>query len=183
MLFEYFTVYFAGCASGVGFVGIYVHCGFEVFADSDDNVAESERTRGIGKHNAYYLTVLYAQLFRVGRGEMNVTFCCYAAFGKLDFAAGANEFYGGGAGDITGFANGRLNSERAGVGERYLYLICFAYRAEYGNAGNGVLRSYNVDFFFGCELTGLRKIFLDRELMAGAEKDLERFLRYVYVTR
>ena len=67
--------------------------------------------------------------------------------------------------------------------ERHFDLVGFADRPEYRNAGDGVLGPYDVDFFFGCELTGLGKVFFDRQLMSGSEKDLERFFGHMDVTR
>ena len=182
MLFDYFAVYFSGGASCIRFIGIDMHSGAEVFAYSDNNVAENKRTRCI-ELNADNLLVRNAEFFGILRGKVDMSFCCNAAFGYFDFSAGADKLAGRTAGDVAAFAYRSLHANRACVGKGKLNLICFADRSEDGNIFDGAFGSNYLDLFFACELTGLRKVFFYGEGMSFAEKCGERFCGHVYVSR
>ena len=105
------------------------------------------------------------------------------ALGQLHLALGPYQLDSAGAVDVAGLPHQGVNPQGSGVGQGYLHLGSRTDRAKDRNAGDGLLRTYQIDLFVAGKLSGLGKLLLDGQLIAGAKQLFQVFLGNVDVTR
>ena len=162
-----------GGGSGVGFVGVDVHCEREFGADSDDDVVKDELSAVGVDLDGDDLLILKAVFLGVLGGGVDVPLGGDDAALDLKLALGADQFAGAAALDIAALPDGCGNAYRAGVGERKLDLSCGADGAEDGDGGEAALGADDGYSLFAGELAGLGEILLFGQLIAFAEENIE----------
>ena len=183
LLRKYLAHETGSCACGVGLIGIDVHCQRILRADSDDDIAENERTAVGVDLDADYLLVLKTVFLGILGSCVDVSLRCDNAALKLYFALGADKLAGAAARNVAALSDRSSHAYRTGVGERNLNLILGTHGAEDGDRREATLRSDNGNTLVARELAGLRELLLDGQLIALAEEDIESFSGDMYMAR
>ena len=151
-----------------------MHCGSELLGNSYYDVAEDDRTLGVGVDlNGNDLLISYAEISGCFGSEVDVTLCGDNAFGELKLCTGlgVNELASTGACDVAGLTNGSSYADGTGVGEGYFNLACGTGRSEDGSL-ESALGAYYGKLLCASVLTGLAEILFLGELVALTEEDV-----------
>ena len=105
------------CACGVGLIGIDVHCQRILRADSDDDIAENERTAVRVDLDADYLLVLKTVFLGILGSCVDVSLRCDNAALELDLTLGADKLACAAACDISALSDGSGHADGTGIGE------------------------------------------------------------------
>lgn len=181
LLRKYLAHETGSCACGVGLIGIDVHCQCILRADSDDDIAENERTAVGVDLDADYLLVLKTVFFGILGSCVDVSLRRDNAALKLYFALGADKLAGAAARNVAALSDRSGHAYRTGVGERNLNLILGTHGAEDGDCREAALRSDNGNALVARKLAGLRELLLDGQLIALAEEDIKSFSGDMYM--
>ena len=158
-----------------------MHCQSVLRADSDDDIAENERTAVRVDLDADYLLVLKTVFFGILGSCVYVSLRCDNAALELYFALGADKLAGAAARNVAALSYGSGHAYRTGVGERNLNLILGTHGAEDGDRREAALRADNGNALVARELAGLRELLLDGQLIALAEEDIKSFSGDMYM--
>lgn len=170
-------LYDNACLSGsgrncVGFVCVDVHSLCIICGNSANYIAEDSRSVLCFDLYIYNVLILYAKLFCVGRGKVDMSFCDDNALAEFHFSAGTYQLAGTGAGNVAAFSYGSGDTCCTGIGSGKLNLICASYRSE-DRTFKGVLGTYYLYLFLAGELTRLGKILFLGEPVTLAEEYLK----------
>ena len=171
------------CACGVGLIGIDVHCQSVLRADSDDDIAENERTAVRVDLDADYLLVLKTVFFGILGSCVYVSLRCDNAALELNLTLGADKLACTAARNVAALSYGSGHAYRTSIGERKLNLILGTHGAENGDRREAALRADNGNALVARELAGLRELLLDGQLIALAEEDIKSFSGDMYRAR
>ena len=158
-----------------------MHCQSVLRADSDDDIAENERTAVRVNFDADYLLVFKTVFLGILGSCVDVSLRCDNAALELYFALGADKLAGAAARNVAALSYGSGHAYRTGVGERNLNLILGTHGAEDGDRREAALRADNGNALVARELAGLRELLLDGQLIALAEEDIKSFSGDMYM--
>ena len=158
------------CASGVCLIGIDMHSGHELGADTDNDVTENGASVSRVDLNRNDLLISHADSGSILGRDVNVALCNDNAAVKINLAAGSNELAAGSSRKVTALTNGCGNAESTCIGEGDLNLRCGTSRSENDNVRNRLLGADYGATLLTSVLTGLGKILFLGKGSALAEK-------------
>ena len=172
----------SAAGGGIRLIGVDVHRERGLVGHADHSVAEYQLPSGLlldfdGNH----LAVVDTEPLGVGGGHVDMPKCDDGAFLEIEFAAGAYNLAGCGAGHVAALPDRGDYAERARVGERKLHLILGTHGSENRTLEAG-LGADNLNLLVGGVLAGLGERFLHLQFESLTEEDVESFACHMHVT-
>ena len=160
-----------------------MHCQRILRADSDDDIAENERTAVGVDLDADYLLIFKTVFLGILGSCVDVSLCRDNAALELNLSLGADKLACAAACDIAALSDGSGHADGTGIGKRKLNLILGTHGTENGDCREAALRTDNGNALVARELAGLRELLLDGQLIALAEEDIKSFSGDMYMAR